>query len=227
MQTFGFARIYDNKVGNPPEVCRELDKGLALVIYCWPLLSGVTLLDHLDIFNEFHSIGWDIFSVIPAQASENHHLLFTVSACLGLAYLAFYLYSYLQLYRSGYQISLQKVLLFAAAGVCVICTWGFNTFGQSFFVMESFHAIQYFAFVWWAERKNIRAKVGLNPKTDNKDGVVLIGFLLIGLGTGFITLCYFDAPLVFAATVWVALLHFWYDGFIWSVRKKQIPGGVG
>ena len=27
-----------------------------------------------------------------------------------------------------------------------------------------------------------------------------------------------------ALTLVVSIMHFWYDGFIWSVRKKQVPG---
>ena len=37
-----------------------------------------------------------------------------------------------------------------------IYTWGFNSFGEAFFIMNFFHAWQYFGLVWWSERANLR-----------------------------------------------------------------------
>ena len=31
-----------------------------------------------------------------------------------------------------------------------------------------------------------------------------------------------DVTTLWAITLVVSLMHFWYDGFIWSVRKKQV-----
>ena len=31
-----------------------------------------------------------------------------------------------------------------------------------------------------------------------------------------------DAPLKGGLTITTAIMHFWYDGFIWSVRKQQV-----
>ena len=31
-----------------------------------------------------------------------------------------------------------------------------------------------------------------------------------------------DLTWLWAATLTVSIMHFWYDGFIWSVQKKQV-----
>jgi hypothetical protein len=58
---------------------------------------------------------------------------------------------------------------------------------------------------------------------------VLVIFLVIGLGYGIWTTGAWPWPELqpsqrtFAATLLtVSILHFWYDGFIWSVRKGQV-----
>ena len=50
--------------------------------------------------------------------------------------------------RQGYRVSMQKVWLLASTALCSIYTWGFDSFGQAFFIMNFFHAWQYFALVW-------------------------------------------------------------------------------
>jgi hypothetical protein len=41
-----------------------------------------------------------------------------------------------------------KGLLLFLTGVCSIYAWGFNPFGLAFFIMNVFHAWQYFALIW-------------------------------------------------------------------------------
>ena len=48
-------------------------------------------------------------------------------------------------------------------------------------------------------------------------------FLVTGLGLGFwAETSDADKFLLFNLVMVVAIMHFWYDGFIWSVRKGQI-----
>jgi hypothetical protein len=48
--------------------------------------------------------------------------------------------------------------------------------------------------------------------------------LFIGLCSGFGVAYYLfeDTRLLVAPFIACSLLHFWYDSFVWSVRKKQV-----
>ena len=43
----------------------------------------------------------------------------------------------------------------ALTGAVSLYAWGFNPFGHAFFVMNFFHAWQYFAIVWSTDKKNV------------------------------------------------------------------------
>ena len=101
-------------------------------------------------------------------------------------------------------------------GTVSIACWGFGSFGEAFLVMNFFHALQYFAIVWWSERGNITRTFRWAPVGAG----VLLSF---GLGYGF-WLAHRPADLVpvIALSNVVSLMHFWYDGFVWSVRKGHV-----
>ena len=104
-----------------------------------------------------------------------------------------------------------------------IYTWGFDSFGQAFLIMESFHSFQYFGIVWWTERKNLRARLGLGGLA--KGGAVallLYVVLLILVGSAYAAGNLSGLRWALALGLVCSLMHFWYDGFIWSVRKKAV-----
>ena len=48
-------------------------------------------------------------------------------------------------------------------------------------------------------------------------------FLAIGTAYGvWAEMCDADNHFFFNLVIVVSLMHFWYDGFIWSVRKRQV-----
>ena len=88
--------------------------------------------------------------------------------------------------------------------------------------MNFFHVIQYFGLVWWFEKENIAAAQGLGGRAWAKP-IVLVLFLGCVFAYGFWTENNSDRSELYVSIILaVTLLHFWYDGFIWSVRKKQV-----
>ena len=141
---------------------------------------------------------------------------------VGTPFVAGYVYRYWQYQRQGYHVSMQKVLLLASTALCSIYTWGFDTFGQAFFIMNFFHAWQYFALVWHIESKNMTSAFRLVGIPWGKP-IALVLFLVVAFGYGLFSEVSsgewrFTADLVIV----VSIMHFWYDGFIWSVRKRQV-----
>ncbi len=225
-QTFGFARIYDRRAGNSAELGRRLDFWLNQLLYAGPILAGATMIDHFDDFKdefgEIDSPAAAFFTHIPAYMT-GHHGYFTWAVLLGgTAFLVYYVIAYARLARDGYQVSWQKVYLLVTTGVCSIYTWGFNTWGEAFFIMNFFHALQYFGLVWSSEKKSL---MRLLRVADWRIGpaLALTALLVFGFGYGaFAELGVNNADHLLALTLVVSIMHFWYDGFIWSVRRKQV-----
>jgi len=233
MQTFGIGRIYDARAGNDPNIGRQLDQGLNLLLYAGPILAGTSLMLHVQLVTphsgEPHSDQSLFFSAVPAFAMQYQRVLTRLILCVGIPYLAWYVFSYWRLRRSGYCVSFEKVALLVSTGCCSIYTWGFNSFGQAFFIMNFFHALQYFVIVWKTEGTNLQGRMGLGGKSWGRLPT-LLGFLGIatafGVWGGLISKQNDASPeqydVSFCIITVVAIMHFWYDGFIWSVRKKEV-----
>lgn len=222
LQTFGLGRIYDARRGNPPTLGRRLDLGLNLLLYLGPVLAGATLIDHLMPLEVFENVGVELFSEVPADAEAYQATLAYALLIGGGLYLVAYVLGYLRLRRQGYLVSPQKVALLVSTGACSIYTWGFNSFGEAFFIMNFFHAWQYFGLVWWSERGNLRRRMGLEHV--RWGGVAALAAMLAAAGTyGVWAECVSsEQRLALSVTVVVSLMHFWYDGFVWSVRRQDV-----
>lgn len=222
LQTFGLGRIYDRRAGNDPTVGRGLDHGLNLLLYVGPILGGATLIDHLDSFDGFADLGWMVLAQVPARAPGHQAWLTWVVVIGGAAYLLYYVVAYAQLARRGYKVSSAKIALFACTGLVSLYAWGFNSFGEAFFVMNFFHALQYFALVWWSEKGNLCRILGLHGR---RAGGAMTWLVLLVLAFGYGVFANFsddsNRPII-CVTLTVSIMHFWYDGFIWSVRKNHV-----
>ncbi len=223
LQTFGLGRIYDLRAGNDLQVGRRLDYCLALVTYAGPILAGEGLYRYIKSFRHFEDIEWHKLASIPGWALEHQHQNITPFVIGGaVLFLCYYLYRYWQYQKLGYVVTWQKVALHVSLAVCSVYTWGFNSYGQAFFIMESYHALQYYALVWWSENKNVQSRLGVDQMKGGK-----IFALSVILGTtfaygGFAYIFSGSARAVTALLLIVEFLHYWYDGFVWSVRKKQV-----
>ena len=143
LQTFGFGRIYDRKTGNDPTVGRRLDWHLNHLLYAGPILAGATMMDHIRDFGEYDRVGATLFTSIPGFMEANQGYVSWVVLIAGGAFLVYYVWAQMRLRQQGYAVSLQKVYLLVSTGAVSIYTWGFNTFGEAFFIMNFFHALQY------------------------------------------------------------------------------------
>ncbi len=225
LQTFGFSRIYDGRAGNSPELGRRLDWWLNQLLYCGPILAGVTMIDHFEDFGEFASLESSValfFTRVPAfMVGHQAYVTWAVLAA-GACFLVYYVLAYVRLYRAGYVVSFQKVYLLASTGLCSLIAWGFNPWGTAFFIMNLFHAVQYFGIVWAQERNTLERLLGV-AKWSNGRYVALAALIAGTFGYGVAAEVWGGSFAWFwPLTLVVSLMHFWYDGFIWSVRKSQV-----
>lgn len=224
-QTFGFARIYDRNWGADTHRGRTLDFWLNQLLYAGPVLAGATLMDHLLVLEEFEIFDGEIADflvLVPARAEGYASTLAWVVVLLGTAFVAYYLYAQWRAFVAGHPISPLKVYLLASTAFCSIVTWGFNPWGQAFFIMNAFHAVQYLALVWAVEGKRMTAALKLGRLPFGRP-VAAAAFLGAVFFYGFSVEIFEPSSEIFwAVTIVVSLMHFWYDAFLWSVQKKHI-----
>jgi hypothetical protein len=228
LQTFGLGRIYDSRAGNDANVGRRLDLLLNLLIYAGPILAGAVLMLHTRDFEQYQVVRSLLFAHLGDAIDAKQTYLRIAVLTVGVPFIAYYLYAYWRYHQRGYTISPQKVALLASTAAVSIYTWGFNSFGQAFFIMNFFHAFQYFGIVWWSEKKSMMGLFRLDQVKWGKWATLAL-FLTIGCGYGIwaeicdgggITASGLD--LGWNVAIVVSLMHFWYDGFIWSVRRNQV-----
>lgn len=225
MQNFGLARIYDERCGNEPTVGRAADYWLYQVLNLGPFVAGASLLPTLQALGVFDRVGWEgpgmwLRSGMLAEAIPGDWVVLAASG-----YLVFYLLYYRRLVRQGYQISVQKTLLILTTGLVSVGAWGFLPAWKAFFVMNFFHGLQYFGLVWRTEQKNLGFITGLGKWAFGKP-LLLAGFCtLTFLVGGFFQLYgrnYTALRWTASVALVISLLHYWYDGFVWSVRRREV-----
>ncbi|HKY62660.1 MAG TPA: hypothetical protein VJR29_04500 [bacterium] len=218
-QTFGFGRIYERNAGLTGEKTRRLDFWLNQLLYAGPILAGVTLKDHLEDFEGFGELGSTFFATVPAYVESRQRYLTWAVLAIGTLFLLYYAYAHWRLHRQGQRFSFHKTYLLASTGLCSIYTWAFNSWGEAFFIMNLFHAVQYLALMWVTEGRRIPKRLRL-PEGPKTTYLALAGFLALTLSYGFFAEVVSEKmDLFWAITIVVSLMHFWYDGFIWSVRR--------
>jgi len=226
LQTFGLGRIYDARVGNDANVGRRLDWLLNLLIYAGPIFAGAVLMAHTKDFQDYEAVNAMLFAHMGDYIDAKQRYYQFVVLGLGIPFIGYYLYSYWRYSKQGYTVSTQKVVLLASTAAVSIYTWGFNSFGQAFFIMNFFHAFQYFGIVWWSEKKTMMGLFRLQNAAWGKWATLAL-FLSIACVYGVWAEIANDGVLPsgldlgWNVTIVVSLMHFWYDGFIWSVRKSQ------
>lgn len=221
-QTFGFARIYDRNHHNAPEVGRKLDFWLNQLVYAGPIMAGATLMDHVRAFENFESVNSLFFTSIPARVQGHARILTWTVLAAGFLFILYYIFAYWRFYRQGYRFSLHKTYLLISTALCSIYSWGFNTWGEAFFIMNFFHAVQYLGLIWATESKRLTRLLRLDGLHHGRFWCGTL-FVLALFSYGFFANSVNpDKRAFWGITIVVSLMHFWYDSFIWSVREKAI-----
>ena len=222
-QTFGFSRMYDIRMGNRSNAMRRMDRCLNVLIYMGPILGGATLLDHLATFEHFSLVGMLFLADVPFYANAFSQFILVAILLFSGGFIPFYLFKAWQ-YSKIHPVSFQKVWLLSITAVVSLLAWGFNSFGTAFIIANFFHAWQYYAMMYWSEKTALIERFQF--KHYGASFFVLLFFIVISLIFGGFVVFVID-PLgasrlgvCFLATV--ATCHFWFDGFIWSVRKEHV-----
>jgi len=225
LQNFGIGRIYDARLGNPPEQGRQLDIVLHLLVYVGPLVAGPSLYRSLQDVERFGALGWDAPARGLAGLAAIQSQLAPVILAGGALFLVYYVLSYRRLVRGGYRVSRQKIVMLVSVAATSIFAWSVLPPLEAMVITTSYHALQYFGIVWWAEKRSIRRVLGLRRIAGGALAFAawMAVLLLAALATEAGSRSTLRAAWAFGLVV--ALIHFWYDGFIWSVRRREVRPG--
>lgn len=229
LQTFGIGRIYDMKAGADVNKGRNVDIALNHLIYIGPLLVGPVWGPTLQVFDMVPEVGLMFGPQVRVALTDAQPMMRIGVLCAAPLIVGAYAVHLVKRVRAGERLSWQKHALFATTAAASVAAWGFGSFGQALLVMNLFHAVQYFAIVWWSERDQIGRLFGTR---ELPWGALWTGACLVAIGLGY-GLWLGALSDQWAQTLWVkrvvlaltnsvAMLHFWYDGFIWSVRRKDV-----
>jgi hypothetical protein len=223
MQAYGFARIYDSKVGSFAAPTRWLDQAMCLTWFS----AAVVLNDNAlyGFIEHFYNAGL----AVPS-ASVLGTLRSVVGASTAAITVSFFLNMSLR-WRAGEQPSWTKVALMATTFGCFWYSAATVTnivVAYAFF--ELFHDIQYLTIVWAFNRGRAEKDKSLRGFTPwlFQARVLFIGlYLLMIFGYGSLkygsTLVTQDQLQRVLAAVFLTstLLHYYFDGFIWKLREKE------
>jgi len=229
MQTYGFCRIYDAKVGSFAEITRRLDFALCGIWFATAvLLSPQRMADTLAMY---YSAGGPF--IPPAVLRAGQQGFFALALLISAVFLA----NFIWMWSSGKRPSPVKLLLLITS---ISFWWYCNNIVASVLVgialFEVFHDVQYLSLVWIYNRNRVEkdSNIGGFMRFVFRRSGSLVG-LYVGLVFAYGSLSFINAHLgidtvkrILTGVVTTStLLHFYYDGFIWKVREKSTRQSLG
>src|ERR1700730_16350826 len=229
MQTYGFCRIYDAKASAKAAARARADLALC---FSWflaaVLLSPMRLRTLLDLYYES---GGPIIPVSAVSALRG-----SVIVALGLVTLVF-LWRQWSDWRSERGVSPVKMtLLVSSIAFWWYCNNGVQNILVGVALFEVFHDVQYLAIVWIYNRARVERDQSIGGfmrfvfrRSGSLIGVyvgLVLAYGSIALTTSAVTAEWIRHGLIGVVTA-SALLHFYYDGFIWKVREAQTRTMLG
>ena len=222
-QNFGLCRIYDARAGNDPKLGRTLDLWINHCIYVGPILAGASLLPMLADLESFQLVGWDAPGRALAWIAERDVWIRYAVLVSGGAYAAYYAVAISRLRERGYRLPLQKAALLASVATSSIVAWGFLPPLEAFVVSNLFHGLQYFGIVWFSECENL-GRVARLPGTGAGRAATFALFAgaIVAAAVFHESVQPDDLRWILPVPVVISLMHFWWDGFVWSVQRREV-----
>ncbi len=229
MQTYGFMRIYDLKRGVHDRLAAQLDWALCLMIFT----AGIVFSDSrmFGLIEVIWMTGVPLLS--SAWLNGLRWIVGGVTVLVGVAYVV----HLAVLSRRPAGVTWAKVLLALTTGFLY---WMSGTLSTNVLIgvamFEIFHAVQYYAIVWAYNRR-------LADRLGAQSGVLHLLFrnrwrfvaLYLAAIAAFGSLRLLSESVhssglqkvLLAVLTTSAMLHFYYDGFIWKVRERDTRANLG
>jgi tetratricopeptide (TPR) repeat protein len=229
-QAFGFARIYDIKVGSFGRWTSRLDKALVI---SW-FVGAVVLTDGATA--EFASVVLQAGLPLPNAAQFDVVQIVVVAAMVvaGVAYLANLITTIVRKQPWSWQKQVMHVMTIGYYWFAF--AWLPNVV-VAYVLYEFFHDIQYYAITWLTCRQRVRrpGTTSWLSRMFRPSWIATLGFVLLMTACGGMDILgrNFLYPEGLNNQVWMALiltfaiLHYYYDGFIWKARENTLGSDLG
>ncbi len=229
MQTYGFCRIYDAKVGSFAALTRRLDFATCATWFAAAVLLSSSRMT--DTLRTYYAGGGPF---IPPHALQVARVT-VLSAAIACSLLL--LANYFRLWREGKQPNPVKLgLLSTTIAFWWFCNNGVTNILAGIALFEVFHDVQYLSLVWIYNRNRVikdRTIGGFLRFIFGRSGS-LVG-LYVGLVFAYGAFGYFGVQsqietlkkTLMGIVAASGLLHFYYDGFIWKVRERSTRESLG
>src|SRR5881296_1995307 len=229
MQTYGFCRIYDAKTGSFAALTRRLDFATCATWFAAAvLLSPQRMTDTLETY--YASGG----PFIPPWLLHNVQ---QVALAVAIAVAVLFLFNFSRMWAEGKRPNPVKLALLATTiAFWWYCNNGVTNILAGIALFEVYHDVQYLSLVWIYNRSRVEkdSSIGGFMRFVFRRSGSLIG-LYVGLIFAYGALGYFKSSIgidvvkrILTGVVTAsALLHFYYDGFIWKVREKSTRQSLG
>lgn len=229
MQTYGFCRIYDAKASARAAARARVDLAL-----CFAWFSAAVLLSPMR-FRTLLELYYESGGPVVASAVVEAFRMAIVVA-LALVTIVF-LWRQWSDWRADRGFSPVKLtLLVSSIGFWWYCNNGVQNILVGIALFEVFHDVQYLAIVWIYNRARVERDSsirGFMRFVFRRSGALIgvyVGLVMAYGALGFtqsaITAESIRHGLIGIVTA-SALLHFYYDGFIWKVREPQTRTMLG
>src|SRR6476469_1766534 len=229
MQTYGFCRIYDAKASGKAAARARTDLALC---FAWFLaaviLSPMRFRTCLDLYYESGGV--------LVEPSIILGLKYTVVAALALVTVVFAWRQWRDWRTAGVMSPIKMTLLVSSIAFWWYCNNGVQNILVGIALFEVFHDVQYLAIVWIYNRARVERDEtigGFMRFVFRRSGSLIgvyVGLVLaygsIALTTSGVSVEAIKHVLIGVVTA-SALLHFYYDGFIWKVRETQTRAMLG
>src|SRR5438093_7564267 len=229
MQTYGFCGIYDAKVGSFAALTRRLDFALCGIWFATAvLLSSQRMTDTLETY---YSAGGPF--IPPGLLRAAQQGLLGLAITVAVLFLANFIWMWIR----GKRPSPVKLVLLVTS---ISFWWYCNNIVASVLVgvalFEVFHDVQYLSLVWIYNRKRVEtdSSIGgfmhfvVRPRGTRVG--VYVGLVLayggLSLSKSYVGIEAVKRIITGVVTA-SALLHFYYDGFIWKVCEKSTRQSLG
>jgi Tfp pilus assembly protein PilF len=229
MQTYGFCRIYDAKMGSFAALTRRLDFASCVIWFATAVaLSPLRMSDTLDIY---YTCGGPFVSPILLHEFQQVMLWGAIAVSI------LFLLHFGRMWHLGKRPNpVKAALLVTTIAFWWYCNNGVTNILVGIALFEVFHDVQYLSLVWIYNRNRVEkdSSIGGFMRFVFRRSGSLIG-LYVGLVFAYGSLAYFNAHLgietvkrVLTGVVTAStLLHFYYDGFIWKVRERSTRQSLG
>ena len=218
MQNFGLARIYDLKAGNAPERLRQTDLRLSWFLYVGPIASGAGLLLHLHALDRLNDTSLAAIARLPGLLEGQLSIIAAIAMALWAGAIGLAVTDYRRAMADGYRLPPHKLALIMTTGFVSLIAWGFSSPLVALVSINIYHAVQYFALVWLKEGARMTA---MAPKRKWTAAIVFGGLCAL-FGVAYSVAIPMGIQWLGGIFLACSILHFWYDGFVWSVRKRQV-----